>query len=273
MNKKILQATAVKRAVCSGLFLAVLFAFAGCTGPTEGPATTDTPVPAVTGDVTPTETPAPTKTLPTQGITATPTAEPVTTPKVSPEPITTPEATPTPEVLSPTPEPAKTQGPEPTTEPGLTPEVTVTSTPLPEPTASPEYDTLMENGWQRTDDFFGYREIYFSGMFDETELIAVPGRYEYRYTSAKDPNVAFSIIGEEGVSAGAFLEELTLAYPDCTISWESEGDYRYIYTEGDTTTQGRIYDCGTDGLILRVRVEFYSPVGAEQTEGYAFYLN
>lgn len=273
MKKKTVQVKAAKRAVCSGLFLAVLLAFTGCTEPTAGPGTTEPPVPTVTGDVMPTSTPEPTKAAPTQGVTATPTAEPVVTPAVSPEPVATPEAKPTPEALSPSPKPTGTQGPEPTEEPVLTPEVPVTSTPLPEPTASPEYDTLIENGWQRTDDFFGYREIYFSGMFDETELMAVPGRYEYRYTSATDRNVAFSVIGEEGVSVGAFLEELTLAYPDCTISWESEGDYSYIYTVGETRTQGRIYDCGTEDMMLRVRVEFYGPAGAEQTEGYAFYLN
>ena len=197
----------------------------------------------------------------------------VTTPEVSPDPIKTPEAKPTPEVTSPTPGLTDTPGPEPTEEPGLTPDVPVTSTPLPEPTASPEYDTLMENGWQRTDDFFGYREIYFSGMFDNTELIAVPGRYEYRYTSTSDRNATFSMIGEEGVSVDAFLEELALTYPDCVIGWESIGDYSYEYTAGDYRVKGRIYDCGTGDSASRIRVEFYSPVGEEQKEGYVFYLN
>lgn len=273
MLKKVLQATAVKRAVCSGLFLAVLLGFAGCAEPTVGPGTTETPVPTVTGVMTPTPTPEPTKAAPTQGITPTPTAEPDVTPEVSPDPIKTPEAKLTPEVTSPTPGPTDTPGPEPTEEPGLTPDVPVTSTPLPEPTASPEYDTLMENGWQRTDDFFGYREIYFSGMFDDTELIAVPGRYEYRYTSTSDRNATFSMIGEEGVSVDAFLEELALTYPDCVIGWESIGDYSYEYTAGDYRVKGRIYDCGTGDSASRIRVEFYSPVGEEQKEGYVFYLN
>ena len=273
MKRKVLQVTAIKRAVCSGLFLVVLWGLAGCTEPVTGPGMTETPVPTVTGEATPTVTSEPTNVTSTPGVTVTPTAEPAVSPTVSPGPVNTPEAKPTPEIPSPTPEPAVTQEPEPTTEPDPTPEGQVTATPLPEPTACPEYDTLMQNGWQRTDDFFGYREIYFSGLFNDTELIAVPGRYEYRYTSLSDPNITFSIVGEEKLSAEAFLEELALVYPECRITWEGEGDYSYVYIVNEAETLGRVYDCGTGDAVCRMRVELYRPAGAEQTEGYVFYLN
>jgi len=157
------------------------------------------------------------------------------------------------------------------------PEATVSpdaeETPTPEPTGQPEYDTLLQNGWQRAEDFFGQREIFFSGKFDRTELIAVPGRYEYRYTASSDAGITFSIIGEENVSIQLFLEELAGNSIECHIELEKKNDYRYLYTDGNYTVEGRIYRCGTDDASRCMRVEFRTAAKEElNTEGHEFYL-
>lgn len=280
----------------AGLFLGVLAGCCACKSPEIPPEVTNTPVPSVTDSViptsepeNPTEVPAiteppatpttvpsvtpeslPTDTpMPTEDPTAVPTKEPEMTATATPEPEVLPTAEPTPElsgtttpepVVSPTEEPTATPTPEPVT-------------PTPEPTGQPAYDTLLQNGWQRTEDFFGCREIFFSGRFDRTELIAVPGRYEYRYTASSDAEGVFSVIGEEELAVQQFLDELVQESPDCTIEWEAEQDYRYCYTDGEYTVTGRIYACDTEEKVRRMRVEVRVP-GTEESpaEGYEFYL-
>ena len=75
-------------------------------------------------------------------------------------------------------------------------------------TAVPEYDTLLQNGWQRTEDFFGCREIFFSGKFDDAEPVIVDGGYEFSYRAASDASVLLRIIGEEKREIDTFLEKL-----------------------------------------------------------------
>lgn len=264
------------------LFLALCLLFAGCVKPVTGPETTNTPAPAVTGEVEPTKTPAPAKTTPTPAVTE-PIAEPTAVPEVKPtdEPKVTEVPNITPVVTT---EPTPTSGPEATkppeggdgTEvPGVTPEPTpvpvVTAVPLPTPV--PEYGTLLENGWQRTEDFFGCREIFFSGIFDLGEAITGEESYEFCYRSASDESVLFRVIGEEGRSAEAFLDELRQNQSDCLIEQEGTEDYSYVYIDGQNRIKGRVYDCGNGEAVNRMRVEFYSPAHSDiQTEGYGFYL-
>ncbi len=286
----------VKRAVATGLFLGVFWCLAACKEPTVPPEATGTPLPTATAEGVPTPVPAePTKApvisdspdkptptpvpapsvsptaaaLPTEKPTATPTAVPAITEVVTP----TPEALPT---VEPTPEISMTPTPAPTVSPTGEPEVTPTeepATPTPEPTGQPAYDTLIQNGWQRTEDFFGNREIFFSGRFDRTELIAVPGRYEYRYTASSDAGILFSVIGEENAQIQHFLDELAQGMSECIIEREAEEDYRYRYMDGDVTVSGRIYACGTEGIPCRMRIEFrMSGAGELPAEGYEFYL-
>ncbi len=259
-----------KRAVCSGLFFGVFFGAAGCVTPAVQPEITNTPEPVVTDTVKPTPVPtAPTATpevLPTP--TLEPTPEPTLLPTATPEPTETPAPLPTPTPLPvevPTLTPAMTPTPE------LLP--TATPTPTPVPTGMPDYVTLLQNGWQRTEDFFGCREIFFSGKFDRTELFAEEERYEYRYTSSAEEGIVLCVIGEVGVQVQQFLDELIQGNETCRIEPEGDEDYNYVYTVGDVSVEGRVYACHTEGKEGRMRVEFHRPVPeAEQPEGYDFYL-
>lgn len=265
-----------KRRMYFVLFLALCLLFVGCVKPVTGPETTNTPAPTATGEVKPTKTPAPAKTTPTPAVTE-PIAEPTAVPEVKPtdEPKVTEVPNITPAVTT---EPTPTTGPEGgdgTEVPGVTPEPTpvpvVTAVPLPTPV--PEYGTLLENGWQRTEDFFGRREIFFSGIFDLGEAITGEESYEFCYRSASDESVLFRVIGEEGSSAEAFLDELRQNQPDCLIEQEGTEDYSYVYIDGQNRIEGRVYDCGNGEAVNRMRVEFYSPAHSDiQTEGYGFYL-
>jgi len=284
MRKKRFDRIQVKRAVQSGLFLGVLCGLAGCVEPTVTPTVTGAPTPTMTSGAVPTpvkETPAPTENTPTPvpvitETPETPTQVPTDAPDItSPEPVVPtkePGTFPTIEpAVSPTPVPVSTPSPEP--KPTVTSEPEVTPTPMPEPTGRPEYETLLQNGWQRSEDFFGCRDIFFSGAFDKTELIASPGRYEYRYTASSDAGIVFSVIGEERMPVQQFLDELTQRDAECLIEPEGEADYSYTYTDGEVMVRGRIYACGEADTEHRMRVEFCCPEDAEvKTEGYGFYL-
>lgn len=224
----------------------------GAVQPTGGPSATPTP------EEIRFSTPVPSLT-PSNAATATPTTEPVeratVTPTVMPAVTVTPMARPT-----------VTAAPLPTQEPLPTGE--------PIPTGTPEYDTLIRNGWQRTEDFFGQREVYFSGRFDTVELLAVDGRYEYRYSASADMAVSFSIIGETEKDVHNFIKELTAQYPDCVVTAEGDADYSYRYTSERQTVSGRTYDCTGEGQKGCMRVELRYPAGDTQygNEGYVFYL-
>lgn len=276
MRRKNSHLSQGKRAVYAGLFLGVLLGTAGCVKPTVSPGITDTPVPVPTGEV-----------LPTPGeVTSTP--EPYLTegaptpellPTASAEPTEEPAASATPEVISPTPVPTPepTVTPEPTAspepEPTENPEEELTATPGPEPTESPAYDTLLDNGWQRAEDFFGCREIFFSGIFYDAELIAEPGRYEYRYRALSEEEVSFSVIGEEHLTVQQFLDELVQKTEEYRLEPEGAEDYRYYYIAEEMQVSGRIYACIVGETEHRMRVERRYPADtAEQTEGYDFYL-
>jgi len=286
MCGKSFRAIGKKGAACVGLFLGVSLSISGCVKPTVGPSATNTPVVTVTGEARPTPeptavpitgTPTPQVTAPTVKPTVAPTAEPTAVPELTPPvmatptecpentPVITPENTPTPEL----------QEGEITEAPTSTPEVLPepTATPVPVPTAVPEYDTLLQNGWQRTEDFFGCREIFFSGKFDDAEPVIVDGGYEFSYRAASDASVLLRIIGEEKREIDTFLEKLRQSYSECLIAGEGPEDYSYAYIDGKTQVYGRIYACGTEEKEQRMRVEFYSPAGSNaQTEGYGFYL-
>lgn len=265
MHRGKIRSVQGKRAAWAGLFLGVLFGVSACVKPVIQPGTTGTPVPSPTGAVLPT---------PEQG---TPTTEPVLT--EAPGLTTgTPGVTsgitvgPT-SVVTPGVGPDMTAGPEVTSTPVPTVTPDLFGTPTPEPTGLPEYDTLLQSGWQRTEDFYGSKEIFFSGKFDQTELIAVPGRYEYRYTASSDPEISFSVIGDEITPIQQFLDELVGKAIECYIERETETDYRYLYTDGEYTVEGRVYDCGTEGMTRCMRVEFRK-AGMEENiaEGHEFYL-
>lgn len=300
MRNKRFHAGKIKRAVCTGLFLGVLCGLPGCVkpGPVAQPVATKTPVPEPTEAVTPIPTVAPEITesiTPTAGPTkpipeATATPEPEVTPTpepeatLAPEPGVTstpePEVTPTPEPepgISPMPEVTSAPEPEvtPTPEPEIiTPEPEATPTPEPEVTSAPQpdYNALLQNGWQRTEDFFGCREIFFSGQFTETELIAEEGYYEYRYTKAGDGAAFFSVIGENALLQG-LLDELAQKGEECEIFQEEEFLYGYTYREEGMTVKGKVYACVTDDKEYRMRAELHYPEDGEGTwEGYEFYL-
>ncbi len=265
MHRREIRSVQGKRAVWTGLFLGVLLSFSGCVKTGTPPGATNTPVPSPTGEVLPT---------PEQG-------KPTSKPSITDTPVTpagNPEVT-AGVTTGLTSAPTPTAGPEVTLEPETTlkPEPTVTpdifGTPTPEPTGMPEYDTLLRSGWQRTEDFYGSKEIFFSGKFDQTELIAVPGRYEYRYTASSDPKVSFSVIGDEITPIQQFLDELVGKAIECYIERETETDYRYLYTDGAYTVEGRVYECGTEGTACCMRVEFRKE-GMEETitEGHEFFL-
>lgn len=132
---------------------------------------------------------------------------------------------------------------------------------------------MLRNGWQRTEDFFGCREILFSGKFDDAEPVIGEGTYEFSYRAVTDVSVLLRIIGEENAGVQPFVEELRQNRPECLIGQEGPEDYSYAYVEGKTQVNGRIYVCRDGETEHRMRVEFYSPAGSDmQTEGYGFYL-
>ena len=241
-------------------------------GVTEGV----TPEPVTAEPVAPS--PEPTK-EPVTEATPTPSAEPLPTPEplptatpestVTPEPLptATPESTVTPELL-PTEIPESTVTPEPL--PTEIPESTTTPEPL--PTNAPDYGTLLQNGWQRTEDFFGCREIVFPGIFNRTELMTKEGYYEYRYTTDNEDGLLFRIVGEDEVGIQPFLDELEQVYAGCVVVPEGAEDYRYSYTEEDTMIKGRVYACNAGERKRRMRIEFCYPAEEAQAEGYEFYL-
>ena len=257
----------------------------GCGEPGASGELTQTPVPTVTMAPQPTYTTKPTATespeLPTVTPFDTPTVEPTlaATPTMTTAPTEEPTMAPT---VTPTMIPTETVTPSalptvtPTTEPTetVTPSPEPTLTPPPVPTVYPEYDTLIQNGWQRTGDFFGMREVYFSGMFDAVELLAVTGRYEYRYTASADSAVIFSLIGEEGADVHGYVEELRTLYPECLVTAEGEADYSYRYDAEGQTVSGRVYDCTRGEQKNRMRAELRYPAENDNNgnEGYGFYL-
>lgn len=283
MGRKSWKVTRKKKTVCAGLFLVICLANAGCVKPTVNPEVTNAPVASVTESVKPTPEqesspggPTPSVTEPVVKPTAAPTAELIPEPTAIPEVIPTFPVTPTesPEVTSEamvTLQPSEEVTGTPVVLPEVSPEPTVT--PEPFPTAVPEYETLLQNGWQRTEDFFGCREIFFSGKFDDAEPVIGEGCYEFSYRSVSDVSVLFRIIGEEGAGVEPFLETLRHNRPECVIEQEGPDDYSYTYVDGRTQVKGRIYACGEGENENRTRVEFYSPAGSDiQTEGYGFYL-
>lgn len=276
-----------RKAAYAGLLLLSGCVIGGCKEPGETGKITETPVPTVTAipqptyttTITPTVTEAPL--IPTDRPTDTPTESPTAEPTLSQSPTVTPTVSPTPEPTEgvtsiPTAKPTEAVilTPEPTEKVTVTPTEEPTLTPTPEPTAIPEYDTLIQNGWQRTEDFFGKREVYFSGMFDTVDLIAEEGRYGYRYLATADADISLSIIGEEDLTVQEFTDELTDRYPECSVVFEGEQDYRYEYTAEGKTISGRVYS-GTEGdKENRMRVEMVYPSENEiyRQEGYGFYL-
>jgi len=275
-----------KKAVCAGLFLGMWLSFGGCVTQPAGTEHTNTPGPTGTGNIqqTPepmTATPVPPVTeavvKPTVVPTVGPTEIPEMTPPVSTAPTEipkntpeiTPESTPTPPLQ----EGTVTEAPSAT--PVVTPEITPepTKTPAPLPTAVPEYDTLLQNSWQRTEDFFRCREIFFSGKFDDAEAVVGDGTYEFSYRAISDVSVLLRIIGEEDKTVQPLLDELRKKWPECVITEEGPEDYSYVYVDGKTQVSGRVYACRDGVREHRMRIEFYCLSGVDmQTEGYGFYL-
>ncbi len=251
-----------KRAAYTGLFLGVLFSLSACTKPVVQPGVTGTPVPSPTAEAG--QTPAPTG---EPGVTEGPDVSPTDGPTGAP-------------IVTLSPQPTGSGLPEltPDTDPGATPVAEPTATvspdgsPTPEPTGQPEYDTLLQAGWQRAEDFFGTKEVFFSGKYDRSELIATEGRYEYRYTASADKAVSFSIIGEE-TELQQFLDDLVRDSLECYVTRERENDYRYLYSDGTYKIEGRVYDCSTEETVRLMRVETRTTVIEETlTEGHEFYL-
>ena len=136
----------------------------------------------------------------------------------------------------------------------------------------PDYNALLQNGWQRTEDFFGCREIYFSGRFTETELIAEEGHYEYCYRMNGDMTPRLKIIGETALLQ-EFLDELAQKGTACVILQEEESLYGYVYTEEGMIVKGKVYTCVTEGEEHRMRVEVHYPENEEEkSEVFDFYL-
>lgn len=271
-----------KKAACAGLLLGMLCFMPGCRTSevigkvTETPEPTKAETPTVTNTPSPSSSPTPQPTeTPTATARPTATERPTATPTVKMTNTPTPQPT-IPELptVVPTPMPSSTPSPVPTKPVTKTPTKPPTQTSAPSPTELPDYMALIQSGWQRTEDFFGKREIYFSGMFHHAELSAAPGRYEYSYTAVSDENTRFVIAGEENAEIWQFLDTLAESAPDCQIFFEGEEDYRYEYTIGDKWVCGRIYSCprGEEQNLMRVELSYPSESGLYGQEGYIFYL-
>ncbi len=278
-----------KKAAYAGLLLGTLCVMSGCkTTPVSGkitktpePTATDRPTitsgptmteyPTITEQPTPTKQPSATDTpFPSNTPTVTPGTEPTEVPTKEPTPVPTVPERPTP---VPTPEPSATPTVKPTGPAVASPTPTSGPTSTPVLTEAPDYTVLIQSGWQRAEDFFGKREVYFPGIFDKADVAAVPGRYEYVYTAAAQEGACFSMIGEEDATVQQFLDTLA-GYPDCRIVPEGEEDYCYEYTAEGKRVYGRIYSCNYEGQQGRMRLELVCLSESELCgqEEYTFYL-
>lgn len=272
-----------KKAAYVGLLLGSLCLMSGCRTTEVSGKVTESPEPTATDQPTMTEYPTmteqPTATnQPSATDTPSPSNTPTVTPGTEPTEVPTKEPTPVPTVPErptpvPTPEPSATPTAKPTSPATVSPAPTFSPTGTPVLTEAPDYTALIQSGWQRAEDFFGKREVYFPGMFDKAEGTAVPGRYEYVYTSEAQEGACFSMIGEEGVTVQQFLDTLA-GYPDCRIVPEGEEDYCYEYTTEGKKVYGRIYSCTQDGQQRRMQMELICLSESELCgqEEYAFYL-
>lgn len=261
-------------AACAGLLLGILCVLPGCrTSEVIGKVTEtpETPEPTAAETPTGTNTPSPSPASPSPSASAKPTELPTVKPVNTPTTVPTVPELPT---MVPTPVPESTPTPAPTKPVTKVPVKPPTLTSGPSPTELPDYAALIQNGWQRTEDFFGKREIYFSGMFHHAELTAGPGRYEYTYTAAPEASVRFVIAGEENAGVWQFLDTLAESALDCQIFFEGEDDYRYEYTTDEKRICGRVYACLREEEENLMRVELIYPLESELygQEGYIFYL-
>lgn len=301
----------MKRAACCGLLLfgAAFLGACGCNKQPVGGKVTEIPVPTgsptkavptldVSNYVTPvvSVTPELTKAV---GATLTPElvpseAIPSVSPEVTPEttPELTPEATPTESVMEPT--PAPTMEPElppeitpeittePTPEPTLIPEITeqpqpeITPTPIPEfsdaERGPAEVSVLIADGWQRTEDFYGEKEIYFPGSFSESDLTVATDRYLCTYRTKERTDITFLIEGNDSLQTAEWLEQFLTDHPEAEIYRYATRHYVYRYTEEGTIVFGHVYDCTVKrDRMTRVEIK-YPAEPTESGESVVFYI-
>lgn len=271
VRKKRFAGTYAKAMVVACLLFAMIQS--GCAKTVVQPGDVSSPNPKPTlGDALLTE-------AVTVTVSPTPTQEVQKGPENTPEPTVPSRTTGQPEIsLAPTQEAVPTSEPAITVTPTVKPtpteavkeEVPVTQEPL--PTGVPDFTALLQNGWQRTEDFFGEREIFFPGRFNCTELLTDEGRYEYRYTTPENDEAVFCIIGENDMTVQPFLDGLEQDRSDCRITTEGEEDYSYMYTDGVLIVKGRVYACAKGENMAQMRIELRYPAELMQTEGYEFYL-
>lgn len=244
------------------------------TGSVPTPTSHPSEIPTVTPEITkvptmvPTVTKVPTK-IPT--VTVSPTPEVVTPGAVTPS-VVTPGAV----TVSPAPEVSVTPNPEISITPEPMPTLPLTPMPTvkPEPTPAPDYDALMNGGWQRTEDFYGSRDIYFSAGFEPEGMVTEPERYGFFYYVPDDDSVSLSVMGEDGVTASRYREQLQEQYFECEIIEEQQEDYTYRYRTDDVTVYGRVYTTRNGENVGRMRIELSYRGDPDKAleEGYFVYL-
>lgn len=228
---------------------------------TPAPTSTDTPAPTSTATPEPTSTatPAPTNT-------ATPAPRPSLKPTATPVPSVTPVlvGTPVPSLtgtpvltgeVMPTATPKLPGTPKPTGEGTGTPELS--NTPVPEPTVFPEppedYGLLLQNGWQRTQDFFEEKEIYFPGGFVTARITAEDGKYLCEYQKPQDAKTVFLMEGLENAEPNEVLSQLQEGREPMLLR-EEEAGTRYCYWQENKVISGIVYAC-QNGAVMRLEMQ------------------
>lgn len=263
----------------------------GTAIPTLSPSVTEAPVsPTVTKEPDigfPTKPPAVITNTPPAALTITPTKSVTEIAEVSKAPTKTPTKEPTKEPdLPSTKSPTATPIPFASITPSVTavitipPENPITPTKAPEdnpdktmtPTPVPDFDRLVAEGFTRTEDFFGKRQIYFLNLFSDATLSTTSSTYRFDYKAEQNPEFIFSIIGEERKSSASFPTELSDDCEEFVFDKEAEGDYAYSFHRGSQMVIGRVYDCKSEAETHRIRVELTFPVSMEVSDEPYFFL-
>ncbi len=210
-----------------------------------------TKAPETTTGVTPTEKP-----VPTGSPTPAPTPEQTATP--SPTPVIEPPLSPTP-----TEAPAPTELPTPTLEPEPTEAPVATPSPVAEKPV--DFEALLQHGFQYTEDFFGEKEIYFSGVFLNAATESGKGMYRCEYR-ANDSTAVFVLCGREASGLSALMEQLEAQGAEF-VFYEQNG-IGYRYRTGERLVSGRIYACSNNAVM---QIELQSDT-EDELQSLVFYV-
>lgn len=128
---------------------------------------------------------------------------------------------------------------------------TLDQTVFPEPPE--DYDLLLQNGWQRTQDFFEEKEIYFPGGFVTARIVVEDGKYLCEYQKLQDAETVFLMEGLEKAEPQEVLSQLQEGREPVLLREEEVGT-RYCYLQENKVISGIVYAC-QNGAVIRLELQ------------------